>query len=139
MPRDPQPATGAGGPGGRTMLQSCPSPRCYIRKRARTILIFVADGMVGTPPDASRPQVLPTLRARIAGVWIEQLLAVDPVTGDRFLALGRHQPVDELLPRLLLYGWMFLRVHQHDAVLVEQPLVAFDRDDELAAVFERQP
>ena len=29
---------------------------------------------------------------------------------------------------------MFFGVHQHDAVLVEQPLVAFDDDFEIAAV-----
>ena len=34
---------------------------------------------------------------------------------------------------------MLRRVHQHDAVLVEQPLVAFDRDVEVAAVLEREP
>ena len=34
---------------------------------------------------------------------------------------------------------MFLRIDQHDAILVEQMLVAFDCDDEIAFVLECQP
>src|SRR5688572_6399477 len=57
--------------------------------------------------------------SRLARVGEKQLLAADPVVGDRLLAPGRDHPVDELLAGLLLHVRMLLRAHQHDAVLVE--------------------
>ena len=65
--------------------------------------------------------------------------AADLVVGDRLLPLRRHQPVDERLAELLLHVRMLGRIHQDDAVLVEQPVVALDHDVEVAAVLERQP
>ena len=41
----------------------------------------------------------------------------------------------ELLLHVRVLGW----IDQHDAVLVEQALVAFHRDDEIAFVLERNP
>src|SRR5713226_7440427 len=67
------------------------------------------------------------LRARHVGVGEEELLPVDLIVGDRLLAGGRDQPVDEGLAELLLHVRVLCRVHQDDAVLVEQPLVALDR------------
>jgi Cytochrome c2 len=58
----------------------------------------------------------------------EQLLAIDLVAGDRGLAFRRDQPIDKRLAELFLHGGIFFRVYQHDAVLIEQPLVAFDHD-----------
>ena len=81
----------------------------------------------------------PANHAPARGVREEQLLAVDLVVGDRLLAFRRNQPVDEGLAELLLHVRMLGRVHQHDAVLVEQPLVAFDHDGEIALVLEREP
>src|SRR5882757_5884163 len=69
----------------------------------------------------------------------EQLLAIDPVAGDRGLAFRRDQPIDKSLAELSLHGGIFFRVHQHDAILIEQPLVAFDHDLEIAAVLEGYP
>src|SRR5215212_9038141 len=74
-----------------------------------------------------------------AGIRIKQPLAVDLVAGDDVLAFRGNQPVDELLSQLLLHRRMLLWIDQHDAVLIEQPLVALDRDGELAAILERQP
>src|SRR6266436_481967 len=79
------------------------------------------------------------LGARIVGIGIEQLLAVDLVIGDRLLSLRRNQPVDEGLGELLFDMRVLLGVHQYHAVLVEKPLVALDRDGEVAAVLEREP
>ena len=42
-------------------------------------------------------------------------------------------------PRSCLHVRVLGRVHQHHAVLVEQALVALDRDLEIAAVLEREP
>ena len=70
---------------------------------------------------------LPASGARVVGVRIEQLLAVDLVVGDLLLSFRRNQLVDELLAELLLHVRMLRRVDQHDAVLVEHALVAFTR------------
>ncbi len=67
------------------------------------------------------------------------MLAVDLIGGNGRLALGGHQPVDKALAEFLLYGGMFLRVHEDNAVLIEQALIAFYRDDEIAGVLERKP
>src|SRR5262245_13567602 len=67
----------------------------------------------------SRPQRI--------GVGEEQFLPVDLVIRDRLLALGRDEPVDEGLAERLLYVWMLFGIDQHDAVLVEQALVAGTR------------
>src|SRR5262249_56699899 len=80
-----------------------------------------------------------TSRPRRVGVGEEQLLTLDLVVGDRLLAFVRDEPVDEGLAQLLLDVRMFRRVHQDHAVLVEQALVALDRDVELATVLERDP
>src|SRR4029079_8615660 len=74
-----------------------------------------------------------------AGVGEEELLAVDPVGGDRGLPPRRDQPVDEFLPHLLLHVRMLRRVHEHDAVLVEELPVPLDEHHEVAAVLEREP
>src|SRR5262249_19171499 len=79
------------------------------------------------------------LRARVISVRIEQLLAVDFVIGDCLLSLRRNRPVDEGLAKLLFDVWVLCGIHQDDAVLVEKPFVALDRDSEIAAVLERQP
>jgi len=63
----------------------------------------------------------------------EQLLAIDPVAGDRGLALRRDKPIDECLAEFFLHRGKFFGIDQHDAVLIEQPLVAFDDDFEIAA------
>src|SRR2546429_2501184 len=74
-----------------------------------------------------------------AGVREEELHAVDFVVGDRLLALGGNQPVDESLAHLLLDVRMPGGIDQHHAVLVVEALVALERDDEPAAVLEGQP
>src|SRR5262245_20884814 len=88
----------------------------------------------GTKRQGARPS-----RPRHGGVGEEQLLAVDLVVGDRLLPFGRHQPVDEGLAQLRLYMRMLGGIDQNDAVLVEQAVVAFHHDGEVAAVPERQP
>src|SRR5260221_1021433 len=84
------------------------------------------------------PQPVGPSRARLV-VREEELLAVDPVGGDRGLPRGRDHPVDELLSHVLLHvrvpGW----IHQHRAVLVEELDVALDQDHEVGAVPEREP
>jgi hypothetical protein len=72
------------------------------------------------------------MKATSWGFRVEQLLAVDLVVGDVALPFGRDEPVDELLAQLFLYMRVFLRVHQHHAVLVEVALVALDGDDQIA-------
>src|SRR5579872_3882461 len=67
----------------------------------------------------------------------EQLLAIDLVAGNRRLSLRGDQPVHERLAGLLFHGRVFFGVHQHDAVLIEQPLVTLDNDPEIAAILER--
>src|SRR5260370_4398638 len=69
----------------------------------------------------------------------EQLLAIDLVTGDRGLPLRRNQPIHEGLAKFLLHGGIFFRINQHDAVLIEQPLVSLDDNLEIAAIPERYP
>src|SRR5260370_17274776 len=66
-------------------------------------------------------------RPRHIGVGKEQFLPVELVVCDRLLALGRAQPVDEGLAERLLYVRMLFGLHQHDPVLVAQPLLP--RDD----------
>src|SRR6266704_6366617 len=78
-------------------------------------LIFMARLLVEA---ASRP--------RRIGIGEEQFLPVDLVIRDRLLALGRDEPVDEGLAERLLYVRMLFGIDQHDAVLVEQALVAGD-------------
>ncbi len=58
---------------------------------------------------------------------------------DGLLAFRGDQPVDERLAQLLLHMGMLVRADQHDAILVEQPLVSLNGNVELAAVLERQP
>src|SRR5690348_1670590 len=91
-------------------------------------LIFMAHLLVAA---ASRP--------RRIGIGEEQFLPVDLVVRDRLLALGREQPVDEGLAERLLYVRMLFGIDQHDAVLVEQALVAGDENVEIAAILERKP
>src|SRR5262249_13495843 len=69
-------------------------------------------------------------------LWPEHLLAVNLVVRDCLLALVRNEPVDELLAKLLLHMRMLGRVHQYDAVLVEQPLIALHCDDEVGFVLK---
>src|SRR5262249_54153617 len=78
-------------------------------------------------------------RPRHIGIGEEQLLPVDLVIRNRLLALGRDEPVDEGLSERVLYVRMLFGIDQHDAVLVEQALVAGDEDVEIAAVLEREP
>src|SRR5215467_1719076 len=78
-------------------------------------------------------------RPRHIGIGEEQLLPVDLVVRDRLLAFGRDEPVDEGLAERLLDVRMLFGIDQHDAVLVEQALVAGDEDVEIAAVLERKP
>src|SRR5262245_42074499 len=78
-------------------------------------------------------------RPRHIGIGEEQFLPVDLVIRDRLLALGRDEPVDEGLAERLLYVRMLFGIDQHDAVLVEQALVAGHEDVEIAAVLEREP
>src|SRR3954447_5879846 len=81
----------------------------------------------------------PGSRRLLVRIREEQLLAVDPVAGDGALALARQQPVDEGLPKVLFDRTVLLRVDQDDAVLIEQPLVTFHHDVQIAAVLERYP
>src|SRR5688572_28368561 len=83
-----------------------------------------------------RPPALLYLRS---GIRKEKLLAVNPVGGDRVLPFAGNHPVDECLSHLLPDPQAFRRVYQDDAVLVEQPPVAFDQDGKVAAVLEGQP
>ena len=69
----------------------------------------------------------------------QRLLAVDLVAGDVLLAFRRNQIIDELLAEFLLDVRMLVRIHQHDAVLVEHALVAFDHDLQFALVLEMNP
>ena len=75
----------------------------------------------------------------LVGVGKEKLLAIDLVTGDRRLAFPGNQPIDESLAGFLLHMRKFVGVHQHDAVLIEQPLVALDDNGEIAAILEGYP
>src|SRR5215467_4260543 len=76
---------------------------------------------------------------RCIGIGEKQLLPVDLVIRDRLLPFGRNEPVDEGLAEVLLHIGMLFGIDQHDAVLVEQALVAGHQDLEIAAVLEREP
>src|SRR2546423_4125560 len=80
-----------------------------------------------------------TSRARHRRVREEQLLPADLVVSDGLLSFGRDKPVDELLPGCRLYMRTLRGIHQHDAILIEQPLVAFDQDRQIALVLEIDP
>ena len=86
---------------------------------------------LGSKPNASG--------VRVGRVRVEQLLAADLVAGDDVLTFRRNQEVDELLTEVFLDARIFRRIHQHHAILVEQALVAFDHDGEIAAVLESEP
>src|SRR5688572_4379971 len=87
---------------------------------------------MGNPEEAGLCSFLP-------GVGEEQLLPADPVVGDRLLPFCRDDPVDEGLRHLLPDVLVPVRIHQDDAILIEQALVSLDEDRELAAVPEREP
>src|SRR6185295_2930426 len=53
----------------------------------------------------------------------EKLFAADLIPRDHGLALGGYHPVDERLAQFFLHVRVLGRVHEHDAVLVEQALV----------------
>src|SRR5581483_2250527 len=96
-----------------------------------------SDSTRGTPRTpaaarASRASTLPVVRE-------EQLLAVDLVARDRTLTFRRHNPVDERFAEIFLHVRMLGRVDQHDVVLIEKTLVAFDQNREIAAVLEVEP
>src|SRR5438552_586527 len=57
------------------------------------LLVAEAAGIITRTARCSRPS-----RAGIVRVGEEELLAVDLVVGDRLLAVGRDQPVDQGLP-----------------------------------------
>src|ERR1700682_1423321 len=86
--------------------------------------------------NVTRPQARGGSCAGLPRIGEEELLALDLVLGNGFLALGRDHPVDESLPGIPLYARMLVRVHQHPAVLIEQALVAFDQDRKIAAILE---
>src|SRR5574337_389904 len=88
-----------------------------------------------------RPQPIPRLKpdASALGVRKEQLLPVDLVVGVGPLTVGGHDPVDELQAQLLLHVGELGRIHQDDAVLVEEALVPFHQDGEVSPVLEGQP
>src|SRR5262249_43077238 len=67
-------------------------------------------------------------RVGIVCVRKKQLLAVDLVAGDGLLALRRPQRVDELLSEVFLHIRILVRVHQNDAVLIEQAFVALNHN-----------
>src|SRR5262245_9557267 len=73
------------------------------------------------------------------GIGEELLLAIDLEGLDGALPLGRQHPVDERLalglPHLGMLGW----IDEDDAVLVEELVVALDRDLVVAAVLEARP
>src|SRR5512134_1504203 len=89
----------------------------------------------------SEPAVSPFLSSRhlLRRIREEELLASDLVGGDRLLPFIGDDPVDECLSHVALDPEMLGRIHEDDAVLVEQAFVAFDHDRELAAILERQP
>src|SRR4051794_33601019 len=67
-----------------------------------------------------RPRRPHRLRLLLAVIREEELLAVDLVARDRLLPLGRGQPLDEPHSQILLHRPVLRRIHQHDAVLVEE-------------------
>src|SRR5574341_531419 len=69
----------------------------------------------------------------------EELFASYLIGCDGALPLRRDDPVDEGLAHLLLHVRVLRRVDENDAVLVEEALVPYHRDDELAPVLAREP
>src|ERR1019366_4507903 len=126
-------------------------------KRSRQALGWDHKGMVDYAPSPWQPSLLhpprrapargrvrkahrtPSSSPLLLGIGKKQLLAVDLVARDGRLTFRRDKPVDECLAQFLLHGRIFFGVHQHDAVLIEQPLVALDDNFEIAAVLERYP
>src|SRR6516164_1287507 len=96
-------------------------------------------GPACAPRHAGRACLEDLSSVRIVRVRVEKLLSVDPVAGDHVLSLRRNQPVDELLAELLLHAWTSRRRHEHDAVLIEETLVAFNEDCKVAAILKREP
>src|SRR5215469_9996916 len=78
-------------------------------------------------------------RLRAGIIREEELLAADLVVGDRLLTLARGQPFDEAHAERLFYMRMLRRVDQHDAILIEEPLVALDEDLQILPVLEGEP
>ena len=68
------------------------------------------------------------------GVREEELHAADLVVGNGVLAIRRNQPVDKGLVHVLLHVRVLGWVHEDHPVLVEEALVAFLHDYQLAAV-----
>src|SRR6516164_2994608 len=75
-------------------------------------------------------------RARSLALWPEHLLAVNLVVRDCLLALVRNELVDELLAKVLLDRRRVGRVHQYDAVLVEQQVIVLHCEDEVGFVLK---
>ena len=73
---------------------------------------------------SGQPGARSALGVRIRGVRIEKLLAIDSISRDDPLALGRNQPINELLAQFLLYSRVSLWIDEHDAILIEQPLTS---------------
>src|SRR5262245_4972399 len=69
----------------------------------------------------------------------ELLLAVDLEGPDRPLAFCRQHPIDEGLTLDLLHSGMLARIDEDDAILVEELVVALDRDLVVAAILEARP
>src|SRR6185503_8915715 len=95
------------------------------------------------PPACPKPAALaesgPWSSLYTTRVWKEQLLAADLVVGDRLLTLSRDHPVNKGQAHLHLDVRVLGRIDEDHAVLVEQALVALDRNDQFAAVLEREP
>ena len=62
----------------------------------------------------------------------EELLAIQPVAVDGFLAFLAGNPVDEALPQVFFHCRMLDRTDQNDAILIEEGRVAFDMNFEIA-------
>src|SRR4051812_14147257 len=63
----------------------------------------------------------------------EERLPPDAIAADRLLPRWREEPVDEALALRFLHVRVFRRIHEHDAVLVEELAVAFHQDREAGA------
>jgi hypothetical protein len=74
-----------------------------------------------------------------APVREEQLRAANLVVGDRLLPQRRSQPFDETPTELLFDMRMDRRVHQHDAILIEQTAVLLDGNRQGPLIFEAEP
>src|SRR5215470_2953070 len=107
------------------------SPRAGCRRRRAAL--------VPAPAPFASPNSPPTPRVRASTLVVrkEQLLAADFVIGDRLLPVAGSDPADERLAELLLHMRVLSRIHEHDPVLVEESLVALDKDRQVAAVLER--